>query len=497
MQMAVTTTETTTKKTRKSSRGTPGPVPVEFPAPAEPPTQAEEPPPVETADPPEAEAAEVPTPDDDIQEELRVPTGRGHRKPPAAAFFQLLTEISDWSRAKVWLYRIEPISDRVAQGNRKYIRIWNEPLDEDAIMKDPECGSGVYQALLTIQSENGSWIPRAKLDRFEIENPTYPPKVPGDDWINDPRNKRWAWAKPKTTEQPAAQATGTGPSLSDTLAAMGQLIDAKLPKQQEQPRSETILDAVKTGIGLVPKQEGGSATDTLRDEMKQLRTELAEERRRNHEMLMEQLKAARTRPDPPPQKTLIEQIAEVKQVREVLDEDRRKGGDKDPWWVDVLTPFAQQLAPVAAIWLQHIATQPPPQPRQHPKPATIDVKPTVEAGQQQTTAEEPMHTQEQQQTKEPTVPPVLAQHALMALQWFSRGNSGTDYADWLVAAPTLGPQVILEFRAIPGGADGIVEIAKGVPQLWSLIAPVKDGEARFKQFIAEVLAWEPEGEDQP
>lgn len=122
--------------------------------------------------------------------------GEGPFVPTARNFFERLKEISqdDWgTRANVHLYRLEPYTDRLRSGTVVHIMKYAEPIDEDRIMMDH--GSGRYRAMLTFRKpsqEKGDELDRQE---FEILNLKFPPRVPKGEWVDDPRNKKWAWAK--------------------------------------------------------------------------------------------------------------------------------------------------------------------------------------------------------------------------------------------------------------------------------------------------------------
>src|SRR5208283_4215532 len=64
-------------------------------------------------------------------------------------FFKRLQKIAkeDWGpRYTLYLYRKEPITDRLRSGDFKYLRVYSEPITEDQIMV--EFGSGKYKGTL-------------------------------------------------------------------------------------------------------------------------------------------------------------------------------------------------------------------------------------------------------------------------------------------------------------------------------------------------------------
>src|ERR1035441_5859216 len=73
-----------------------------------------------------------------------LPTGRIRKD--GAPFFESLRKIAlaDWgSRYYLYLYRLEPVIDRLRSGETKYVMRYSEPLDEEKLMQ--EHGSGRYR----------------------------------------------------------------------------------------------------------------------------------------------------------------------------------------------------------------------------------------------------------------------------------------------------------------------------------------------------------------
>jgi len=93
----------------------------------------------------------------------------------------------------VYLYRCEPFTDKRVSGNQLFIKKYFEAIDEQKVMEEE--GSGKYLAILN------RYDPATRRGKgvyslyFEILNTSYPPRIPLGEWVEDPRNKKWAWAK--------------------------------------------------------------------------------------------------------------------------------------------------------------------------------------------------------------------------------------------------------------------------------------------------------------
>ena len=138
--------------------------------------------------------------------------------PRAITFFQRLGAIApeDWgTRAKVRVYRLAPIIDRLRGSDTKFICMYEEIVNEERIKHD--WGSGRYRLYLNFKLPQQG---EKELDSVEIDimDMKYPPNVPPGEWVEDPRNKQWAWAK-GTFPAAAPAAAAPGPAVSDPLAA--------------------------------------------------------------------------------------------------------------------------------------------------------------------------------------------------------------------------------------------------------------------------------------
>jgi len=148
------------------------------------------------------------TPFDDPPAAEPKPLAKEKKIPKVMTFFQRLQTITmaDWgTRAKIRLYRLAPLIDRLRGSETKFIQVYEEPINEQRIKIDH--GSGRYRLYLNYKgpAEKGE----KELDCVEIDilDHSYPPKVPGKEWMDDPRNNKWAWAKPPEVN-PQPPATG-------------------------------------------------------------------------------------------------------------------------------------------------------------------------------------------------------------------------------------------------------------------------------------------------
>ena len=124
--------------------------------------------------------------------------GRAPKNQPEGGptFWQKVAQVAkaDWGpRANIYLYRVEPVIDRRRVGSQTYITKYAEPISEDRILADH--GSGRYKLMLNFRkpgAEQGDEVDSLYLDLLNLQ---FPPKIPPGEWVDDPNNKKWAWAK--------------------------------------------------------------------------------------------------------------------------------------------------------------------------------------------------------------------------------------------------------------------------------------------------------------
>jgi hypothetical protein len=185
------------------------------------------------------------------------PASKKDEIPKAVSFFDRMAAIekADWgTRAKVKVYRLEPLIDQIRVSGQKYIAIYEEALTEERLKQD--CGSGRYRLYLTFKGPTDF---DKEIDSIEIEllDPHYPPKIPAGAWLDDPRNKKWAWAKPmleSKEQQPAAPSLN---GLADTLRAVKEI----LPPQGKG--AEEVLNTIRAVKEMTPIPPPATQDSTL------------------------------------------------------------------------------------------------------------------------------------------------------------------------------------------------------------------------------------------
>lgn len=431
----------------------------------------------------------------------------GEIRSPATAFFERNNATPNFREtSQYWGYRLEPITDLVATGRDKYIGIFQEPLDEDKMLKHPHFGSGVYMLMFKTRNEQGQMVLKEKLDRLDIENPDYPPCIPPGAWLADRRNERWEWAKRIYDERAKEADRKNNPppppptlTVQDTIA----LVRQELQLGQSGNKDETVLNAVRTGLEMArataPQQSGGDSV------LLQMFTQANERADRFMQLLIAD------RANPKPAAGPLDEIKSVGEVIEAIDRVRPPKGyrpsDPDhPGW-KILDSFVVGISPglnalIGLLAQKAVTAGLPPKPGQQPAPKPGQQPAGAAAAPQiQQQPQEPAPAPTGEQNVQP--PEVLTKHFTDALTWCLRGDAPEDFADWLNAGY---PTALNDLRRIgsevapwsPEGVtpplEAIMDIAKHTPAVWALIANIPNGEPRLRAFIGGVLAWTPEQE---
>ena len=473
------------------------------------------------------------------------PRGARNKPKEEPAFFDRLPGL-DWNRHNVWLYRVEPKVDRGKTGDARYIQLFGEAFTPDTVMKDPTWGgSGVYKAILKYSPAKGA---QEDVDThyFPIENRAYPPCVPLAQWIDDPVNKKWAWAKEmlEAKEGKASQNGVTSQGQQDVGKQVKEVLQ-EIRQGQVSPTEtfNSMMNAHQTGVkqGMeiakqsAPPAGGGEVVELLKTLLPallktpapvseespvvkvltlQLESE-REQRKADREQAKADREAADKRADAAEKRHTdlmtammqrketsglesVQQFAQIfSAVRGITDgglvapTDTSFSGVMMDGLRDALPDVLRSLAPGVGQMLSGIGTGAP---RLSVSRETISpVLPPVNQPQ----AGNPGAAPAQQQAAPPPFDPQFApayncifmsQGAI--LNAMRTGKTGADFGDWLANGP--GEMEIEKLKA--AGVDNLVKfIAHGMPPLWAELQPV---ELKFRQFLGELMAWEPVDDDE-
>lgn len=452
------------------------------------------------------------------------PRGRGRQKnpdTPTTTFWERLSaiDLDEWPRHLIYVYRLQPITDRIAAGNQtKFIAKYSQRIDENQLMVD--YGSGSYRCLLNYTDPATGRSKTIDRVEFDIENPAYPPNIPDREWMDDPRNKKWAWAK--NGPQAGATATPAPTAAPDGVALFKAVMDGvKELRPREQPATQqvdvtkAVIDAMKTShaetmamadptktLGLVttildrlaPKQGGtDTQTEILRDELKSLRDELKEERAHSRDLL-ERIMDSKTAA--PVQKTRLEILREIKEEKEILGELDEGGGRPGKFsWGQFASDALGQIAQAVAPALPYLFTRTPPP--QGPQPMRPAAPPN---GQSQPAAlpagADPAATQAQTEEGEMLMVllqqygPMLKEIEPFLLDHLKSQLTGLDFGDWF--KERYGANAIDAVKKV--GRDRLIQALGLMPGLREKLQPY---ESVLVEFIDDFVNWAPAADDDP
>jgi hypothetical protein len=392
----------------------------------------------------------------------------------------------DWgTRANVYLYRLEPITDRLKGGNSTvFVMKYDEPVDQDKILVD------------------------------------FPPKVPPGEWVNDSRNKKWAWAAPMLPKTAAQQQQEQAQRPIDDTVEKFRLFrdmanDFKQEAKAQQPVAAPLTpaaDPIMTGLAIAEKFMSMKADNPMVEVMKTMlehqRLELTVERERSERL------AAELRKESQPAKSglgnLTELVAEAQKLG-LIPEGGLKGlwgGAKDAlqavtrsrmsgseeFWQPIVTGLLDSIKPVLPMVVARIA-QAAPRPQQQQQQPGAAALPQGQQPAPNGAAPPPSNGAPPAATEAPPVDPQLAQAFFSEfgpalIQWFKEGKGdGGDFASWIFdgyGADWKGLKWMHLKQA--AGAENIVSLFQTSP-FWPEIAAAGD---KFAEFIKSFVEWQPE-----
>jgi hypothetical protein len=411
--------------------------------------------------------------------------------PKVLTFFQQTFKIplADWgTRAKIRVYRLEPIIDMRRGSANKYICIYTEPVDEERIKRD--LGSGRYRLYLNYKNPGAQ--EERELDSVEVDilDRNFPPVIPDGSWVDDPINKKWAWAKPQGN-QAAAAATASG-NMLEAVQVLGELQDRAEERARERIDSgrpqtwdpaqqlATVVTAAKDIAGALKATPENPIPAFISEQMTAMRAELATQRLRS-DQLMDRLLDRAASP-PPTQPTGFSAIKEIMQgikdflptVRDLWPDAptdiaervaRSKMGPWQEFFQPVLPKLLDTLGPLVPMMVARAAGNEAPAPGMPFTPARLP-NPSMPQAMPQ--------------------PQPQAQHApnldAMLLNALTNDRDGGEFADSLIML--FGQQGQLMYRqAASLGEQGLLTLIQQRP-IWQQLGPLQSKVAQFiKEFI--------------
>lgn len=458
------------------------------------------------------------------------------RKAPAGTlqpFWEQIAaySIEAWERLTAYVYRLQPITDRLTGGNQaKYITKYSSRFDPHTVKH--EHGSGKYQIRLNEERTDGTGSRTIRTHEFEIEDPLFPPNVPLGEWVDDARNNKWAWAKEtleardkekKVANDAKLAATGSNPLQfaqavkemiqlvrpNDNQAAGDKTVSAVIEAmkqshseafhmfqaQQSSSDPSKMLELVTNVLEkLVPKKPDGADPflNHVLEEMRELRKE--------NSGLMARIMDMNAKPPPDALSQLGTLADTLEKVDGVLGTFRKSTPRFN--WAEIglksIEILGERVLPaiIPAI-LNRNTHPPPPGPRAQPQPFSLPAAAGTATDPAQNQAQNPAAAPAGEQT--PADGTKENDEAAMSYQYYrqmmlalvqpllrhlDRGMTGLDFADWFVDGHGAA-----ELEAIRGaGPDQIMLLLRHEKEIWQHLAPF---EARLPKFLEEFCSWTP------
>lgn len=405
----------------------------------------------------------------------------------------------------LYLFRTGPLTDSRRTGNFKYIQKYSKPVDQEDIMRD--FGSGGYRLYFNRYDPATRKTNLLREHNFDIQNIDFPPKVPAGEWIDDERNKEWAWAKPALLAQQnnAYAMNGMGGGMNVDPAAMFQAaVDAVgklrpeanddeknsmaekvidlMQRNMDQTRAASdptqmlsIVDKILTAV----KPAGGeSSTTTL------LLTKMMEQ---NTTLLTKMLDQ--------PKKSMIEELKDLKGISDELFGRRRNGPElpgKNAW--DIAESLGTKVLDVASsigqmYVMRMMGAQPNPAAPPLTSTAVVSAEPMPPMSEEDKTRMIKTIS-DQYGVFFDEVTPHLVDHF--------HNFDGVDFREWF--CEEYGKNFYRTLRAYdPRTVIDVIELRKKVApdeKIRAKLAELQPPE-KLTQFIQEFLSDEPLEDDEP
>jgi hypothetical protein len=449
-------------------------------------------------------------------------------------FFENMKRIhtEDWgTRAVVYLYRLEPITDRLKGGNSTvFVMKYDEPVDQDKILVDH--GSGKYRAILNFRKPGQDTGDQVDSAIFEMLNTNFPPKVPPGEWVNDSRNKKWAWAAPLMPKTAAEQQQEQAQRPIDDTVEKFRLFrdianDAKEQARADHPTPPTApaapaTDPVMTGLAIAEKFMAMKADNPMVEIMKTMledrRQELAAERQRS-DRLQTELRSKENAPGASGLGSLKGILAEAKELG-LLPEGGLKGlwssaqgalqnvarsrmSGTEEFLQPILVEVAQAAKPLLPMLVSRMLQPKPPQPGQIQQPPQPSALPFPAAPPQPgqppaPAAAAPANGAPPAATEAPSAADFDQAQAFAFIKafadpfvrWFKEDKgTGGDFAEWIFDAYGADWQGLKWLHMKSGvGSEPIVAMFRGSP-FWPEIAAA---ELKFTEYVEQFVKWAPE-----
>lgn len=379
-------------------------------------------------------------------------------------------------------------------------------------------GSGRYRLQLVHRKPAADKSDAIDTTEIEIYNPKYPPLIPRDVWMNDPRNKRWeALLKPKEAPAPPAGAgVASVTEAFDTLTKIRKdmreeltppAVAAPPPPPDPVLQFRTMLQTAKEMMPAPAPATDNKVLDTVVQlMMKQLDASQSETKELRAEM--RDMMKTRQADHGETFETIVDKFEKLApKLQSLLGLGGEKltdvvHGRRRDWWQELLisaapgiTPGLNSLMGAAANYFMMpkggLGAPPQPNPGQQALPAPANGQPAPQA---QPDALAPLKQkvgyflQSNLSPMNKAFEDFLKKRARNTDDPDEGTYDGSDFAVWV--AEYHDPQILRDARSL--GSANIVEMFKAAPAVWAAIAPK---ETQFRQFLDQILAYSPDEEE--
>lgn len=444
-----------------------------------------------------------------------------------AEFWEWLGGFSSdqWQNIIMYLWRVEPITDRRTGGKPTHIEKYSYFVDIDKVMH--LWGSGIYRLDVCQVNPATGGSKRIRQHFFSINNPNYPPNVPVGDWIEESSNAMWKPFKAKMLAVEAERSGATMPnsqassSASDANALFqtiftavkgirgdgedsrglaGQLLTMLTEQQAQMFRMSDPMKQMEL-VDTLLKQRAPAGADPmisfLTTELRESRQELRRAFDKIDEMRTELLKP----------RDVLEDIERIGGAMEKVGGmfGYRKGGGKseEPSIVGLVDKVVEKVTdqlPALFNYLearernQAMANNKPPNPWPAAAPAAAPTTPTPQPDTTQTggvTADQVETEKRNLETLGAKFAHLLTPAAPFMVDHFTRDLSGFDLRDWFREAHGAVNWVAMRNEIGPERLTAMVVMH---PQLTAIMQPPEDVLEFFREFFTEP-GQEPDDED--
>lgn len=436
----------------------------------------------------------------------------------------------EWGKKlSAYLYRLAPIIDRGRTGNNHNVQMYAQPVTQDEIMRATYGGSGKYRLMLK-RYDPASRITRLiREEDFSILNQDFPPCIPLGEWIDDDKNREWAWAKPqleKLAKEKANPTTATAAAagITDpTFGAVFTILERFMPKQnsdQTQALATEVIATMRenhkeqmqqakgdpqqlvtlvTTIAAALKPAGAPAAGgdpVMMEMLRNMREDLRAEREANAR-LMERIL---TPPAAVKAPTLAEQLKDMVELKTTIGTLFGRGNpgggeqNKKTDWGEVLVRSVEKIVEEGPRYMQAIFTgRPPARTINNPRPpaASNDTAAPNSEPRELTPAEEQEQVMGAISEINQQFGATFDEFTPELVKTFDRDLSGMDFRDWFIEE--FGARVYSFLRKMDVRTIlGVIELRKQTapehlrPQLQLLTPP-----AKVEKFILEFQSNDP------